>query len=216
MNTTHTFTKIEEIANSITHGIGALLSIAALTILVIYSAAQGTLLHIISFSIFGGTMLLLYVSSTLLHSFPAGKAKDIFEIMDHSSIYLFIAGTCTPFLFIVIKGWLGWTLFGVIWGLALLGVVFKIFYCKRFLYLSTVLYIVMGWLIVFAWKPLITNLPMGGMVLLITGGVLYTLGSIFYVWRGFTFHHMVWHLFVLFGSVTHFFAVFLYVLPLSA
>lgn len=216
MNTTHTFTKIEEIANSITHGIGALLSIAALTILVIYSAAQGTLLHIISFSIFGGTMLLLYVSSTLLHSFPVGKAKDIFEIMDHSSIYLFIAGTCTPFLFIVIKGWLGWTLFGVIWGLALLGVVFKIFYCKRFLYLSTVLYIVMGWLIVFAWKPLITNLPMDGMVLLITGGVLYTLGSIFYVWRGFTFHHMVWHLFVLFGSVAHFFAVFLYVLPLSA
>ncbi|HHY74805.1 MAG TPA: hemolysin III family protein [Bacillus bacterium] len=216
MNTTHTFSKIEEIANSITHGIGALLSIAALVLLVVFSSTQGTILHVISFSIFGGTMLFLYVSSTLLHSFPAGKTKDVFEIMDHSSIYLFIAGTYTPFLFIVIKGWVGWTLFGIIWGLALLGVVFKIFYCKKFLYVSTALYVVMGWLIVFAWKPLVTGLPTGGMVLLITGGVLYTLGTIFYVWRGFTFHHMVWHLFVLFGTVAHFFAVFLYVLPIHA
>lgn len=216
MTTTHTFSKIEEIANSITHGIGALLSIAALVLLVVFSATEGTLLHVISFSIFGGTMLLLYLSSTLVHSFPAGKAKDIFEIMDHSSIYLFIAGTYTPFLFIVIKGWIGWTLFGIIWGLALLGVVFKIFFCKRFVYLSTAIYIVMGWLIVLAWKPLAASLPAGGMVLLVTGGILYTLGTIFYVWRGFKFHHAIWHLFVLCGSIAHFFAVFLYVLPLQA
>lgn len=216
MNTTHTFTKIEEIVNSITHGIGALLSIAALVLLTVFSSLEGSVLHVISFSIFGGTMLLLYVSSTLVHSFPAGKAKDIFEIMDHSSIYLFIAGTYTPFLFIVIKGWVGWTLFGIIWGLALLGVVFKIFFCKRFLYLSTILYVVMGWLIVFAWKPLAAGLSTGGMVLLVTGGILYTIGTIFYVWRGFIFHHAVWHVFVLLGSVAHFFAVFLYVLPLNA
>lgn len=216
MNTTHTFSKVEEIVNSITHGIGALLSAAALVLLIVVSTTQGSVLHVISFTIFGATMLLLYVSSTLVHSFPAGKAKDIFEIMDHSSIYLFIAGTYTPFLFIVIKGWVGWTLFGVIWGLALVGVIFKIFYCKRFLYLSTAIYIVMGWLIVFAWKPLITGLPTGGMVFLVAGGLLYTLGTIFYVWRGFQFHHAVWHLFVLFGSIAHFFAVFLYVLPLNS
>lgn len=215
MNTTHTFSKIEEIANSITHGIGALLSIAALVILVVFSYTQGTLLHVISFSIFGGTMLLLYVSSTLVHSFPAGKAKDVFEIMDHSSIYLFIAGTYTPFLFIVIKGWAGWTLFGVIWGMAILGIIFKIFFVKRFLYLSTALYIAMGWLIVLAWKPLVTSLPTGGVALLVTGGILYTIGTIFYMWRGFQFHHAVWHLFVLAGSVAHFFTILIYVLPIG-
>ncbi|WP_102349801.1 PAQR family membrane homeostasis protein TrhA [Bacillus sp. Marseille-P3661] len=215
MSTTHTFSKHEEIVNSITHGIGALLSIAALVLLIVFSYSQGTLLHVISFSIFGSTMLLLYVSSTLVHSFPPGKAKDIFEIMDHASIYLFIAGTYTPFLFIVIKGWLGWTLFGVIWGMAILGVVFKIFFVKRFLYLSTVIYLLMGWLIVFAWKPLVSILPTGGVIWLVLGGILYSIGTIFYMWRGFKFHHAVWHLFVLAGSIAHFFAILLYVLPIQ-
>ena len=212
MATTHTFSKGEEIANSITHGIGAALSVAALVLLIVYSSLYGTAWHVVSFTIFGVTMLILYISSTLVHSFPEGRAKNLFEIFDHSSIYFFIAGTYTPFLFLAVKGTLGWTLFGVIWGLALFGTVFKCFFVKKFLNTSTLLYVLMGWLIVFAWDTLVQNLSTGSLALLITGGVLYTLGAVFYVWRGFKYHHMIWHLFVLAGSVTHFFSVF-YLLP---
>lgn len=214
MGNTHVFHKDEEIANAITHGIGALLSVAALVLLIVYSSLQGTPWHIVSFTIYGITMLLLYVSSTLVHSFPKGKVKDLFEIFDHSSIYLFIAGTYTPFLLVVLHGTLGWVLFGVIWGIALFGVVFKAFFTKKFVVLSTVFYVLMGWLIVFAWQPLTDVMPYNGIVLLVIGGVLYTIGSIFYVWRGFRFHHAIWHLFVLAGSITHFFAIFIYVLQI--
>ncbi|WP_100331182.1 PAQR family membrane homeostasis protein TrhA [Bacillus xiapuensis] len=212
MANTHVFSRGEEIANSITHGVGAVFSIAALTLLIALSSIYGNVWHVVSFMVFGITMLLLYLSSTLVHSFPRGKVKDLFEIFDHSSIYLFIAGTYTPFLFLAVKGTLGWTLFGVIWGLALIGTVFKCFYVKRFLKTSTILYVVMGWLIVFAWEPLIQNISSNSVVLLVTGGILYTIGAVFYVWRGFKFHHMIWHLFVLAGSVSHFFSV-LYLLP---
>ncbi|MEH7302260.1 MULTISPECIES: PAQR family membrane homeostasis protein TrhA [Neobacillus] len=215
MATTHTFSKQEEIANSITHGIGALLSISALVILIVFASLYGTAWHIVSFTIFGVTMLLLYMSSTLLHSLPEGKAKDVFEIFDHSSIYFFIAGTYTPFLLIVIKGAMGWTLFGVVWGLAIAGTIFKCFFVKKYLFTSTLLYVVMGWLIVFAWKSLAANLSPQGMTYLIIGGALYTLGAIFYVWRGFKYHHAVWHLFVMAGSTAHFFCVLLYVLPIK-
>jgi hemolysin III len=215
MANTHTFSKQEEIANSITHGIGALLSIAALVILIVFSTLTGTAWHVVSFTIFGVTMFLLYTSSTLVHSFPAGKAKDVFEIMDHSSIYVFIAGSYTPFLLVVIKGTLGWTLFGIVWGLAIAGTVFKCFFVKKYLFSSTGLYVVMGWLIVFAWKPLAYNLPTQGIFLLIIGGALYTLGAIFYIWRGFQFHHAVWHLFVIAGSASIFFCVLFYVLPIK-
>lgn len=215
MATTHTFSKQEEIANSITHGIGVLLSISALVILIIYASLYGTAWHIVSFTIFGVTMFLLYMSSTLLHSLPEGKAKDIFEIFDHSSIYFFIAGTYTPFLLIVIKGAMGWTLFGVVWGLAIAGTIFKCFFVKKYLFTSTLLYVVMGWLIIFAWKSLAANLSPEGMTYLIIGGALYTLGAIFYVWRGFKYHHAVWHLFVMAGSTAHFFCVLFYVLPIK-
>jgi hemolysin III len=212
---THIFSKQEEIANSITHGIGALLSISALVILIVYSSLYGTAWHVVSFTIFGVTMFILYMSSTLLHSFPEGKAKDIFEIFDHSSIYFFIAGTYTPFLLVVIKGTLGWTLFGIVWGLAIAGTVFKCFFVKKYLFTSTALYVVMGWLIVFAWKPLVNNLSPQGMIYLVIGGALYTLGAIFYVWRGFKYHHAVWHLFVIAASAAHFFCVLFYVLPIK-
>ncbi|MDQ0243632.1 hemolysin III [Bacillus fengqiuensis] len=212
MANTHTFSKGEEIANSITHGIGALLSIAGLVLLIVFSSLYGNAWHVVSFTLFGVTMVLLYTSSTLVHSFPAGKAKDVFEVMDHSSIYFFIAGTYTPFLFIAVKGWLGWTLFGIVWGLAIGGTVFKAFFVKKFIFASTILYVVMGWLIVFAWNPLVENMPSQGVVLLVIGGVLYTVGAVFYVWRGFKFHHAIWHLFVLGGTITHFFAVLLYLL----
>lgn len=213
MDKTHTFTKGEEIANAISHGIGALLSIAALVMLIVVSVQYGDSWHIVSFSIFGATMTLMYFCSTMLHSLPPGKAKDLFEIFDHTSIYFFIAGTYTPFLFLVIDGPIKWIIFGVVWGLAVFGTVFKSFFVKRFVIFSTLLYIVMGWLIVFAWKPLTENLPSGGLAYLVAGGVLYTVGAIFYVWRGFKFHHAVWHLFVIGGSVMHFLCVILYLIP---
>lgn len=207
MSNTHIFSKREEIANAVIHGIGAIFSIAALVILIVSSAMYGTAWHVVSFTLFGSSMVLLYLSSTLVHSFPAGRVKDFFEIMDHSAIYFFIAGTYTPFLFLVIKGALGWTLFGIVWGLAIGGTVFKAFFVKRFLHTSTLLYVVMGWLMVFGWKPLLENVSSQGLILLAIGGILYTVGAIFYVWRGFTYHHAVWHVFVLAASILHFFAV---------
>lgn len=214
MNDTHVYTKKEEVVNAITHGIGVLLSITALVFLVIFSVKNGTTWHVVSFSIYGVTMLLLYLCSTLVHSFPEGKAKDIFEIFDHSAIYLFIAGTYTPFMLVVLNGPLGWTLLGVVWAIAIAGIVFKSYFVKKFMFISTVLYVVMGWLIVIAWEPLTSTLPTEGIVLLVTGGVLYTVGAIFYVWRGFLFHHAIWHLFVLAGSIAHFFAILFYVTPI--
>jgi hemolysin III len=211
---THVYTKKEELVNAITHGIGVLLSITALVFLIIFSSQQGSPWHVVSFTIYGISMLVLYISSTLVHSFPEGKAKDIFEIFDHSAIYFFIAGTYTPFMLVVINGALGWTLLGIVWGVAVVGVIFKAYFVKKFLFLSTILYIAMGWLIVIAWAPLSATLPAAGLQLLIAGGILYTVGAVFYVWRGFPFHHAVWHLFVLGGSVAHFFAVLLYVLPI--
>lgn len=207
MANTHTFSKGEEIANSISHGIAALLSIAALVILITLSSIHGNAWQIVSFTIFGTTMLLLYICSTLVHALPPGKAKDIFEILDHSAIYFFIAGSYTPYLFLVIKGWEGWTLFGVVWGLAIIGTVFKCFFVKKFLLTSTLLYVFMGWLIVVVWDPITRGVDQKGISLLILGGIFYTIGSIFYVWRGFKYHHAVWHIFVIAGSASHFFAI---------
>lgn len=213
MANTHTFTKGEEIANAVTHGIGALLSAAALVLLVVFASLKGTAWHVVSFTIYGSAMLLLYSASTLVHSFPQGKAKRVFESLDHSFIYVFIAGTYTPILFHIVQGALGWVLFGIVWGAAVVGVVFKSFFPSRFLFTSTIVYIAMGWIIVFAWKPLVAHLAPGGLQLLVTGGLLYTAGTVFYMWRSFPYHHAVWHLFVLAGSVVHFFAIFWYVLP---
>lgn len=207
MSNTHIFSKREEIANATIHGIGAIFSIAALVILIVSSVIHGTAWHVVSFTLFGSSMVLLYLSSTLVHAFPAGRVKDFFEIMDHSTIYFFIAGTYTPFLFLAIKGALGWTLFGIVWGLAIAGTVFKAFFVKRFLHTSTLLYVVMGWLMIFGWKPLLENVSSEGLILLAIGGILYTVGAVFYVWRGFTYHHAVWHVFVLAASILHFFAV---------
>jgi hemolysin III len=207
MSNTHIFSKREEIANSIIHGIGALLSVAALVILIVSAVMYGTAWHVVSFTLFGATMVILFVSSTLVHSFPAGRAKDVFEIMDHSSIYFFIAGAYTPLLFLAVKGPLGWTLFGIVWGLAIAGTVFKAFFVKRFLHTSTLLYVVMGWLIVFGWNPLVENMSTQGLAMLAIAGLLYTIGAVFYVWRGFTYHHAVWHVFVLVASALLFFAV---------
>lgn len=207
MANTHTYSRGEEIANAITHGIGVVLSIAALTLLIVFAAIYGGPMHVVSFTIYGITMLLLYTASTLVHSFPEGKVKDLFETFDHSSIYLFIAGTYTPIVLIALPPKLGWTLFGIVWAIAVGGVVFKAFFTKKFLFASTALYLLMGWIIVIAWGPLTSTMPTVGLNLLVTGGILYSVGTIFYVWRAFPFHHMIWHLFVLAGSITHFLSV---------
>jgi len=204
----------EEIANAITHGIGAILSIVALIVLIIFSAKYGDTWHLISFSIYGISLVILYFSSTLLHAIQNIKIKNKFEVMDHAAIYLLIAGTYTPFLLVPLRGTLGWTIFGIVWGLALVGIILKLFFVKRFIVLSTICYILMGWIIVVAIKPLYEALSFPGMMWLVAGGLLYTFGTIFFLWRKIPYHHAIWHLFVLAGSAAHFITVFFYVLPL--
>lgn len=207
MENTTAYSKPEELANAIIHGIGTVLSIAALSVLTTFAATNGSAWHITSFAIFGASMIVLYACSTIVHSIPSGRAKEVFEILDHSAIYFFIAGTYTPFMLISVKGVLGWTLFGAVWGMAIAGTFFKIHFVKRFMHLSTLLYLAMGWMIVLAWGPLVQNVPAQGITFLVIGGVLYSVGAVFFVWRGFRYHHAIWHLFVLAGSVMHFFSV---------
>ncbi len=208
----HIFTKREEIAHAITHGIGAFLSIAALVLLIVFASLKGGATLIVSVTIFGSTMLCMYVASTIVHSLPRGKCKNIFLIVDHAAIYLFIAGTYTPFVLTQIKGTIGWTLFGIVWGIAVIGVILKLFFVHKFVFLSTLAYVMMGWIIIFAWKPLTEALHHNGVLFLVVGGIIYTIGSVFYVWKKVPYHHVIWHLFVIAGSCLHFFAVFFYVI----
>lgn len=199
---------IEEIANAITHGIGFALSIAGLVILVILAYLNRGILHIVSFSIYGTSSILLYLASTLYHSFPKGKVKSLFKLFDHSAIYLLIAGTYTPIALITLNGTLGWTVFSTIWAIAVLGIIFKVIFIRRFKKLSTFMYLGMGWLVVFVIKPIILNLNITSTVFLVTGGLLYSVGAIFYLWKNLKFNHAIWHFFVLGGSVCHFFTMF--------
>jgi hemolysin III len=205
----------EEIVNSITHGAGAVGSIAGLIILIIFSNSSGQTNHIVSCTIFGITLVLLYTASTLYHSFRKPNVKYFFKILDHSCIYVLIAGTYTPFMLITVRGVLGWTIFSVVWSLTVLGIIFKAFFVNRFKIVSTLAYILMGWLIIFAIKPLFQALPEGGITLFIAGGLAYTLGTIFYAWKKLPFNHAIWHLFVLAGSVCHFMTILFYVVPVK-
>ena len=205
-------TKAEEITNAILHGIGMGLAIAALVVLVVFANIYGDVWHIVSFSIYGSTLVVLYLASTLYHSFPKGKTKNIFKIIDHSCVYLLIAGTYTPLTLITLRGALGWTIFGVIWGIAFIGIAFKIFFVKKFIVLSTLSYIVMGWLIIIAIKPLVAGMNEVSLKFLLIGGILYTVGTIFYGLQRIKYNHAIWHLFVLAGSIFHFFMV-LFLLP---
>lgn len=204
----------EELANSITHGFGIALSIAGLVILVVLSAIHGNAWHVVSCAIYGTTMILLYTASTLYHSFRNPNIKRAMRVLDHSSIYLLIAGTYTPFTLVTLNGPWGWSLFGVVWGLALAGIVFKVYFTGRFPKISTIIYVGMGWIAVIAIKPLIDILPTGGLIFLFGGGLSYTFGVVFYVWHKLPYHHAVWHLFVLGGTVLHFFGILLYVVPI--
>ena len=202
----------EEIANAATHGIGFILSISALVLLIVFAVVQNNAYMVVGGAIFGSTLIAMYGASTLYHSFQQLDSKRIFKILDHSAIYLLIAGTYTPFVLVTLHGVWGWSLFGIIWGLAILGVYFKIFFVYKFENLSTIIYILMGWLVVIAAKPICQNLPLPGIMWLLGGGLLYTFGVVFYLWEGLFLHHSIWHLFVIAGSVCHFFAVLFYVI----
>jgi hemolysin III len=197
----------DELVNAITHGVGTLLAIAGLTLLVVFASIYGNVWHIVSFSIFGATLIILYLASTLYHSFQGPRVKFLFRKFDHMSIFLLIAGTYTPFCLSVLNGWIGWTIFGVIWGCAILGIVFKSLFTGKKELLSTIMYILMGWVIVFAIKPLYESVSLTTFILLVAGGISYTAGTFFYVNEKIRYNHGIWHVFVLGGSVLHFFSV---------
>lgn len=208
------YTLGEELCSAITHGIGVGLSITALVLMVVKAAVSGSALAVVSSAIYGATLIVLYTMSTLYHSFsPRIGAKRVFRIFDHCSIFLLIAGTYTPFSLLVLKGAIGWTIFGIVWGAAVLGIVLNAINLEKYKVFSMICYIAMGWVIIFTFKTLIDSLSFGGIVFLLVGGVCYTLGAVIYgVGKKVKFMHSVWHLFVLSGSICHFFSVLLYVL----
>ena len=200
----------EEIANSITHGIGAALSIAALVILVVFAARNGDVWRIVSFSIYGATLFFLYLASTLYHSLTNKRVKSFFKIVDHSSIFLLIAGTYTPVTLVSMRGPWGWTIFGLIWAMAIGGIIAKFFLFGKYKFISTLVYLAMGWLIMIAFKPMLEMVPKGLIIWLFIGGLCYTLGVIFYACKKVPYFHFIWHLFVLGGSISHFLGILFY------
>jgi len=202
----------EEIAHTVTHGIGILFSIAGLAVVVAFSSLNGDAWHITSTSIYGTTLILLYTASSLYHGIPYSRAKQLLRKFDHTAIFLLIAGTYTPFTLVNLRGPWGWSLFGLVWGLAIIGVVLELICSKRYKRLSISLYLGLGWLILIAIKPMLATVETGGLVLLLAGGLCYSLGVIFYVWKKLKYHHAIWHLFVLAGSAIHFFSVLFYVI----
>lgn len=206
------FPPAEEKINIITHGLGIPLSILALILLIPNALVNGDRLDLISSIVFGVSLVMVYAASTFFHSTKSPKLRRRFNIFDHASIYVLIAGTYTPFTLITLEGRIGWTLFGVVWSLALIGIIFKIFYIGKYKVLSTLFYVIMGWLIIGAIKPLIANLPHYGLLWLLAGGISYTIGAILYSNRKIKFNHAIFHIFVLLGSFCHFMAIYFYVL----
>ena len=211
-NDVNEYSFIEEVWHAITHGIGLALSIAALTIMVAYSSQTGSALSVFASVLFGVTLIILYGSSTLYHAITHHNLKKKFQQFDHASIYLLIAGSYTHVTLLSLGGALGYSIFAFVWSVALVGIYLKFAYPGRFEKLSLVLYLLLGWLIVVAIKPLFEVMAPGGLWLLLAGGLFYTVGVIFYVWESLPFNHAVWHLFVMGGSMSHFFMVLLYVI----
>jgi len=207
------YSDAEEVAHVVTHGVGLLLSILGLVVLVVVASARGDVWHVVSVAIYGSTLVLLYAASTFYHALHSPRAKAVFRVLDHATIYLLIAGTYTPFTLVNLRGGWGWALFGAVWGLAILGVVLEAAATHRGRILSLILYIGMGWLVAIAVKPLIASVATGGLILMVAGGLAYTGGVVFYAWRSLPFNHAIWHVFVLAGSVCHYFAVLLFVIP---
>lgn len=206
-----TYEPLEEKLNVFTHGLGLLLSIAALVLLVVKASIDGSPWRIVSFSIFGVSLIVLYTASTLFHNAKTPKLRKRLNIFDHASIYVLIAGSYTPFTLVTLNGTLGWVLFGISWGIALTGVILKLFYTGKYEKASTIAYVLMGWMIVFAIKPLIANLSPEGLQWLIWGGISYTVGAVLYSINKLKFNHVIFHVFVLAGSFCHFMSVYFYV-----
>lgn len=207
---------IEEVLNAITHGVGTLLAVIGLIVMLVYGYNKGAL-HLTSILMYGISMILLYLASTLYHSlsFCSEKVQNVFKCLDHSAIYLLIAGNYTPFALIALYGAIGWTVFGVTWGLAIAGIVFQIFFYNRFRVLGTVFYLIMGWLAVTIVQPLLNTLSMAAIWWLVAGGIMYSIGAIFYLLHKIPYSHVVWHIFVILGSAAHFVSIYFYVLPLQ-
>jgi hemolysin III len=203
----------EEKINIISHAIGFILSIYALVLLVTHANLHGDVWHIVSFSIFGVSLIILFAASTLYHSAKKSGLRSRLKIIDHASIYVLIAGTYTPFTLVTLNGTIGWAIFGISWGLALTGIILKLFFTGKYNLISTIMYVLMGWVIIFAIKPLINNLPLEGLFWLFAGGISYTIGAILYSIKKIKFNHAIFHIFVLIGGFCHFMSVFLYVLP---
>jgi hemolysin III len=213
LDSTKHYTPCEERINILTHALGLVLSIVALLLLIQRAIQFDHLLSIISFSIFGVSLILLYAASTAYHSAVKPIRRSRLRILDHASIYILIAGSYTPFTLITLHGTTGWVVFGITWGLALTGIILKLFFTGKYDLLSTIMYVFMGWVIVFVIKPLINNLPLDGLLWLIVGGMAYTIGAILYSIRKLKFNHGIFHVFVLAGSFCHFMAVYFYVVP---
>jgi hemolysin III len=202
----------EEIANAITHGLGAAGSVAALILMLVYSVRSGDPYKIGSSVTFGVSLVFLYLASTLYHSLTPAKAKRVFKVLDHAGVYLLIAGTYTPFTLVTLRGTWGWSIFAAIWTLAVAGIATEAFWVDRPRWLSAAVYVGMGWMVVVAFGPLVASLPTGGLALLVAGGLAYTVGTVFYIFKRIPYFHAVWHLWVIGGSVCHVLAVILYVL----
>lgn len=207
------YPKTEEKLNVITHGIGFLLSVAALVLLVVRASLYGTGLHIVSAAIYGSSLVVLYFASTAFHMAKDQKTRSRLNVFDHASIFLLIAGTYTPFALVTLQGPWGWSIFGVIWGMAIAGIILKLYYTGRFDTLSTLLYVLMGWVMIIAIVPLVRALPVGGLLWLLAGGISYTLGAVLFLLNRLPFNHAIFHVFVLTGSICHFMAVYFFVLP---
>lgn len=203
----------EEIASSVLHGAGIVFAIAGLAVLVAFAARFGNAWHVVSCSVFGAALVLCFTTSTLYHGIQAPRCKPILRALDHSAIFLLIAGTYTPFTLVSLNGPWGWSLFGAIWSLAVAGIALRLLLNGRMHGLIVAIYIAMGWAVVVAVEPMLRLVPTGGLVLLAAGGVVYTAGVIFYKWRNLPYNHVIWHGFVMAGAAFHFFAVLLYVIP---
>ncbi|MDX2005554.1 MAG: hemolysin III family protein [Meiothermus sp.] len=203
----------EELWNTLTHGVGAVASVAAGAVLIVFASLYGNATQIVGASVFVAALVLLYTASAVYHGVLHPLWKRRLEILDHSAIYVLIAGTYTPFLLVTLNGPWGWSLFGVVWGLAVVGIGFKLFFTGRFELVSTLIYVLMGWLIVVAIQPLMASISAWGMAWLVAGGLAYTAGTFFYLNKKMRFAHPVWHLFVLAGSVCHFVSVWSQVVP---
>ena len=206
------YPKREETLNVVTHGFGLLLSVVALVVLVFYASLNGDAWDIVSVAIYGSSLVILYFSSTAFHLSRNQKLRNRLNVFDHVSIYLLIAGTYTPFVLVTLRGPWGWSMFGVVWGMAIAGIVLKFFFTGRFNLFSTILYVAMGWVIIIASGPLFEALPVEGVMWLLAGGLFYTFGAVFFLINKIPYNHAIFHVFVLAGSICHFIAVFWFVL----